>query len=122
MKLINNFFYIISTASEEGTYRCKVKLNAFHDFYRVHFPGNPVTPGVCLVQMAAEILEQRYSRKFMLCKASNIKFKKLVGPQEEPEFVFTKIVMTDEQLCANVSVEDSDIQFVKMSLHYKIID
>ena len=122
MKLINNFFYIVATESNGTEYRCKVKLNAEHDLYRVHFPGNPVTPGVCLVQMATEILEEKYDRKFLLSSAGSIKFKKTVGPHDEPTFVFTKIVFEDDLLRVNVSVESEDVQYAKMSLRYKGIE
>ena len=128
MKLINDFYHIVSTESTDGNYVCKVRLNAAHNFYRVHFPGNPVTPGVCLVQMATEILEQKYNRRFLLSKAVNIKFKNLVGPQDEPRFVFSKLDFIDGSTTDNasercggslkvlVSIEDEHKQFVKMSL------
>ena len=74
MKLINDFYHIVATDDSEGKYVCKVKMNAAHNIYSVHFPGNPVTPGVCLVQMVAEMLEQKYSKRFVLSTAVNIKF------------------------------------------------
>ena len=138
MKLINDFYHIVSTESADGNYVCKVRLNADHDFYRVHFPGNPVTPGVCLVQMATEMLEQKYNRRFLLSKAVNIKFKQLVAPDDEPRFVFSKLEFVDDtnvgagpvparlmdnasescngSLKVLVSIEDDYKQFVKMSL------
>ena len=122
MKLINDFFHIVSTQSDDGVFRCRVRLNANHPYYQVHFPGNPVTPGVCLVQMATEILEEKYDRKFLLSSAGSIKFKKTVGPHDEPTFVFTKIVFEDELLRVNVSVESEDVQYAKMSLRYKGIE
>ena len=60
MKLINDFFEVIALTPSEGELRCKVKFNPEHFIYKAHFPGNPVTPGVCLVQMAAEILGEQY--------------------------------------------------------------
>ncbi len=95
-------------------------INASHDFYRVHFPGNPVTPGVCLLQMATEILEQRYHKSFLLCGGRSIKFKKLVVPSDNPVFVFHKTVMADGQLTTLITIEDGESQFVKMSLEYKV--
>ena len=90
MKLINDFFQIISTETVDGGFKCRTRLNANHDYYRVHFPGNPVTPGVCLLQMATEILSQEYGKKLVFCKGSNIKFKSLVGPHEEPRVLVYK--------------------------------
>ena len=122
MKLINDFYHIVATDDSEGKYVCKVKMNAAHNIYSVHFPGNPVTPGVCLVQMVAEMLEQKYSRRFVLSTAVNIKFKRLVSPNDEPSFVFSKIVTEDDLLKTIVSIEDEQGQFVKMSLQYKTAD
>ena len=122
MKLINDFYHIVATDDSEGKYVCKVKMNAAHNIYSVHFPGNPVTPGVCLVQMVAEMLEQKYSKRFVLSTAVNIKFKKLVSPNDEPSFVFSKIVTEDDLLKTIVSIEDEQGQFVKMSLQYKTVD
>lgn len=122
MKLINDFYHIVATDDSEGKYVCKVKMNATHNIYSVHFPGNPVTPGVCLVQMVAEMLEQKYSRRFVLSTAVNIKFKRLVSPNDEPSFVFSKIVTEDDLLKTIVSIEDEQGQFVKMSLQYKTTD
>ena len=122
MKLINDFYHIVATDDSEGKYVCKVKMNATHNIYSVHFPGNPVTPGVCLVQMVAEMLEQKYSKRFVLSTAVNIKFKRLVSPNDEPSFVFSKIVTEDDLLKTIVSIEDEQGQFVKMSLQYKTVD
>jgi 3-hydroxyacyl-[acyl-carrier-protein] dehydratase len=122
MKLLNDFYSIVDETSSDGTYNCKVKMNPQHGLYKVHFPGNPVTPGVCLVQMATEILERKYDKKFQLSEAVNIKFRKTVVPEDEPTFVFNKLVFEDDLLKASVTIEDNENQFVKMSLIYKVSD
>ena len=122
MKLLNDFYSIVDETSSDGTYNCKVKMNPQHGLYKVHFPGNPVTPGVCLVQMATEILERKYDKKFQLSEAVNIKFRKTVGPDDEPTFVINKAVFEDDQLKTSVTFEDSEDQYVKMSLIYKVSD
>jgi 3-hydroxyacyl-[acyl-carrier-protein] dehydratase len=122
MKLINDFYHIVAIDDSEGKYVCKVKLNAAHNIYSVHFPGNPVTPGVCLVQMVTEILELKFEKRLVLSTAVNIKFKRLVAPNDEPSFVFSKIVIEDGLLKTIVSIEDEQGQFVKMSLQYKTVD
>ena len=122
MKLLNDFYSIVDETSSDGTYNCKVKMNPQHGLYKVHFPGNPVTPGVCLVQMATEILERKYDKKLQLSEAVNIKFRKTVGPDDEPTFVINKAVFEDDQLKTSVTFEDSEDQYVKMSLIYKVSD
>ncbi len=122
MKLINDFYTILDAGTEGDVYRCKVRLNAQHGIYRVHFPENPITPGVCLLQMAAEIMGERYHKTFLLFKGSNIKFKRPVTPHDQPVFVFSKMVMENDRLSTNISIEDGGSPFVTMSLCYHIID
>lgn len=119
MKLINDFFEITSIDSQPDAIRCQVKLNPEHFIYKAHFPGNPVTPGVCLVQMATEILGQQYQKTLSLSVLKNIKFKKIVRPEDEPVFVFKKVTIEEEQLSTSVSIEnDEGEQFVKLSVVY----
>ncbi len=118
MKLINDFFEISTIESQSDEIRCKVKLNAEHFIYKAHFPGNPVTPGVCLVQMATEILSQEYHQDLVLDVLKNIKFKKIVRPEDEPVFVFTHITADEQQLCASISIENNEELFAKLSVVY----
>ena len=121
MRLLDDFFNIVAEENCDGVYRCKVRLNAQHGLYKVHFPGNPVTPGVCLVQMATELLERQHQKKYLLSRAANIKFRKTIGPDEEPTFVFTKVIREGDELKVTASIEDDETQLVKMSLLFKTV-
>jgi 3-hydroxyacyl-[acyl-carrier-protein] dehydratase len=57
-----------------------VRLNAGHHIFSGHFPGNPVLPGVCLIQIIKEILSDIVQKDIMLVKSSNIKFLNLIDP------------------------------------------
>ncbi len=121
MKLINNFFEVTSASKTETGLECKVRFNADHSIYKVHFPGKPVTPGVCLVQMAAEILEQQYGKQLLFTSSGSIKFKQTLTPEKQPSFVYSRIVTTDDTMSVNVSVADEETQYANMSLRYNII-
>ena len=120
MKLIDNFFQITDSCTTDDSYTCKVRLNPQHPIYSVHFPDNPVTPGVCLMQMATEMLEEKFGKKLLLSKAKSIKFKKIIGPDETPTFVFTKMVLDDQQFSVNISIEDEEAQMAIMSLQFNV--
>lgn len=125
MKLINDFFYIETSqqptadSQQLKDFSCQVTLNADHRLYSVHFPGNPVTPGACLVQMANEILNSHFGRTLLLTKASSIKFKKPVSPHDRLTFVFTKNVSEDDHISTSLSIENEEVQFARMSLQFK---
>lgn len=121
MKLIDDFFHILDAHTSDDSYVCKVKLHAEHPIYSVHFPDNPVTPGVCLLQIATELLEQKYGKKLLLSKAKSIKFKKIIGPDEQPIFTFTKQVLAEGLFSVNVSIDVDETQCAVMSLLFTVL-
>ncbi len=121
MKLINDLFEIVSTEQRDDSYLCRVKLNPEHRIYKAHFPGNPITPGVCLMQMGEELLEQKYGKQLQLSTVKSIRFKKIVGPNDMPTFTFTKEVLNEGGLSVEVAVADAEGEFVTMVLQYHII-
>ncbi len=51
--------------------------------YKAHFPGFPVTPGVCIVGMAVELASALSGRKLSLSEAKDIKFVMPITPKGE---------------------------------------
>lgn len=123
MKLLDDFFYITdSSIVDSENIKCAVSFNEAHTIYKAHFIGNPITPGVCLVQMAIEIMENIFKKSFVLQRVKSIKFKKPITPKGKPSYIFTKIVDEGDSISASVSIEDSSDQFVKLvGMQLKVI-
>ena len=122
MRLINDLFEVVSTKQGEDNYQCQVKFSREHRYYKAHFPGNPVTPGVCLMQIGEEILEEKYGKQLQLNVVKTIRFKKIVGPNDTPVYTFTKEVLDQDVLTVDITVSDEADEAVKMSLQYKVLD
>lgn len=123
MILKDSFFELISMSSSEESLRGKVRLNPSHHIFLSHFPGSPVTPGVCLIQIGTEIIEHVLSLELCLKSVQNIKFRKTIVPGIdgiEPEFVITKIRKDGNELKASISIECESVHYVKMSVTYTI--
>lgn len=118
MALIHDFFEIVSLRQSEGKLCCDTRFHPEHVIFQVHFPNKPVTPGTCLLQMVTEILESHLQTTLSLQKATSLKFKRVLTPNDEPTFVFTKLLQEENQVAATVSVEVEDFQCVKMSVSY----
>ena len=57
--LLENFYKIIHRKErEDGKREIEIELNPGHALYQGHFPGQPVVPGVCTLQMIKESAEQ----------------------------------------------------------------
>jgi 3-hydroxyacyl-[acyl-carrier-protein] dehydratase len=90
--LQNDFFRIISSESlppapgQEGieNLRIVVELDPSHRIYAGHFPGNPVVPGVCEIQIVKEALFSVKGLQGVLVSAGNIKFLNIIKPSDNP--------------------------------------
>ena len=86
--------------------------------YKGHFPGYPITPGVCLVEIALELIAEMagqvgHDDSVQLVGAKNIKFTSPIIPAEGMELRFnlggegserTVEILSGETLCAKMSL------------------
>ncbi len=61
---------------------CSARLSFPPDFigFQGHFPGNPILPGVCLIETVLGVLESAYGKPLRLKKIANAKFLEPVRP------------------------------------------
>ena len=84
--------------------------------YKGHFPGYPITPGVCLVEMALEAIGQmadQAGNDVKLVAAKNIKFSSPVFPGEGTELRFN---ISGEGENWSVEIFNGEVLSAKMSL------
>lgn len=76
-------FYIVDkiNAINEGKFVATIILNKDHAIFKGHFPGNPVTPGVCMMQIIKEITESILNVSLTMVSTSNVKFMALINPE-----------------------------------------
>ena len=82
MRLNGDFFRIESRMEglPQGQSGFNVILNPDHLIYKAHFPGMPVTPGVCILQMIQELLSEQEGMPLYIVKIMNAKFVKMISP------------------------------------------
>lgn len=85
----DDLFTIITEEIEERHAVLVIRLNAQHPIYAGHFPNDPITPGVCVVQMATDLFAHILQRKCSMTAAKNIKFLNLIRPSEHPNVRYT---------------------------------
>ena len=57
-----------------------LQINPQHNIFKGHFPGQPVLPGACMLQMVKEVLESVLGKSLRLKKADHLKFLSVVDP------------------------------------------
>jgi 3-hydroxyacyl-[acyl-carrier-protein] dehydratase len=80
--LTGDFFYIENIVQDNGLIKAGIQLNAEHGIYRGHFPGMPVVPGVCQVQIMKEVMCSFESGSFLLSETKVCKFINMMNPTD----------------------------------------
>ncbi|HRI23421.1 MAG TPA: hypothetical protein PLZ45_02040 [Ferruginibacter sp.] len=82
MILLGDFFEIVSLETEEGSITALLEIDAAHRIFDGHFPSQPVVPGVCMMQMIKEVVEQVLDRETNLAAAAEMKFLSVIDPAQ----------------------------------------
>jgi 3-hydroxyacyl-[acyl-carrier-protein] dehydratase len=80
-----NVFIISNSAHTAGQIITHLKLNKQSEIFEGHFPGQPVVPGACMLQLVKDVLADNFNNSFRLEKADNLKFISMIVPQENQD-------------------------------------
>jgi 3-hydroxyacyl-[acyl-carrier-protein] dehydratase len=76
----NEPFRIDKITHEDGAITAILVINQGSEIFKGHFPGQPVVPGACMLQILKEVLENALSLSLRLKKADHLKFISMVNP------------------------------------------
>ena len=76
-------FYTVEQVEKisETKYNATIILNKEHTIFKGHFPGNPVTPGVCMMQIIKELSQEIMGCSLTMISSSNVKFMAIINPE-----------------------------------------
>ncbi len=120
MNFLDNLFLTQSITETDDGFEAVVCCNPEHPVYRAHFPGNPITPGACLLQTAGALMQQQMGRPLFLKSSKNIKYLSILIPAEgkEVKFCFSHVVESETECKAQVVIADENTIYTKMSLTF----
>ncbi|MFO8128721.1 MAG: hydroxymyristoyl-ACP dehydratase [Bacteroidales bacterium] len=87
--MLRGDFYEITHLShnQDGSMLAGIEINKGHEIFNGHFPGFPVVPGVCMIQIIKEVAAEITGLKLILSKGDNIKFLRLINPDLDPSLM-----------------------------------
>ena len=100
--LLNDFFTINDKVNSETEIWAELFINGDHKIFEGHFPNQPIVPGVCMMQMIKEILEQVIGKETTLVQAADLKFLAVINPVENNLVHASIKYATDEDGAINV--------------------
>ena len=118
-------FYTINSLSQvaEQSYLVVLTLNDKHEVFKGHFPGNPITPGVGMMQIIKELTEEITKKKLFLTNASNVKFMALINPEVNPELKLQlDVILSNNEVKVKNITSFAETVALKLTNTYKIVE
>ncbi|MGK6351659.1 hypothetical protein [Parapedobacter sp. DT-150] len=84
MSLLPNFYSLVAFTADGQRVSASIAINKAHPVFKGHFPGHPVTPGVCMMQIIKELTEKWAKCALVLKRAKNVKFMAIINPELHP--------------------------------------
>ncbi len=115
---LNELYTIENIGAAGDSLTAVVKFNPAHWIYSCHFPGNPITPGVCIVHVARELVSTHLNKALHIRMIKSIKFLNIINPETDGSirFLFTLHEEQNNTIRAEVNVENSITVVVKMNI------
>lgn len=125
--LLRNNLYTVTHKEVDGLKgHFVLALNPSCFIYQAHFPGEPITPGVCIVQMGKELLEDLLEEKLQkkvgleISKVKNVKFLSVISPNESTAITYQmkKVEMSEDgsEMKAQMVITSGEEAKAKISL------
>jgi 3-hydroxyacyl-[acyl-carrier-protein] dehydratase len=121
MSEINNgIFKIEELQHNAGQITASLNINQSSSIFQGHFPGQPVVPGACMVQLVKDVLEEVLHMPILLKKAGNIKFINMITPANNPtaKLAISYKLADDGNINVNANLFSGEVTCFKLQAVY----
>jgi len=116
--LISGLYTMELLSHTETTCHYIVSFNPAHSIYAGHFPGQPVTPGVCLLEVATELLTAATGIPLRLMGARQVKFLQMHPPERPLKFELSWFIEAS-QVLGRITIFQNDSCIAKINAQFE---
>ena len=119
MILVDHLYTIVSSSEESQTAaQFHVRLIPESVIFQAHFPGEPIMPGACIVQMVQELFISWSHQDVEIAKIVNLKFLSVIKPDEVFDLDVSLKIKKQEgnQVHINADIVKGEVTYTRMSL------
>lgn len=102
-----------------------LRLHPDHVIYQAHFPGEPITPGVCIVQIGKELMEELVGKSLEVARVKNVKFLSVISPMDTTSitYAFRKLEWSADgtEVKTQIVVTSGEEAKAKISLGLRVV-
>lgn len=120
MLLLDSLYRIEHEEITSGKATYTISLDAAHPIYAGHFPGNPITPGVVILQIISELAERALGRQLQVKEFVNVKYLNVLSPVEHPNAtVELSLSEAAPEVKAKAAITADGVPMSKVSVVYE---
>ena len=119
MLFLDNLYTITSqTPLDDVAVQYQIRLNPASVIFRAHFPGEPIMPGACIVQLVQELYMHWRQSEVEIAKVNNLKFLSVISPDAVLDLDVRIEVKKQEDALIHIKADITrgDVDYTKMSL------
>ena len=109
--------YTINNLTTDGNiFTTEISFDPSHPVFEGHFPGQPVVPGVVLVEVSAAVVSLVTGKELIVKEASVIKFLHVIDPTISPVIMIDGSIVEEEGNCCKASLRfySDEVDFAKL--------
>ncbi|MFA6085022.1 hypothetical protein [Mucilaginibacter sp.] len=116
----SGIFKIEELQHDAGQIMASLSINQNSNIFEGHFPGQPVVPGACMLQLVKDVLEVALHMPVLLQKAANIKFISMITPANNLTANLTISYKITEEGSINVNAKllTNEVTYFKLQAVY----
>lgn len=77
---LKSFYTVDEFDGNAEALKARLTINAEHAILQGHFPGQPVVPGVVMMQIVRELVERALGKRMRIKEADQLKFLAVIDP------------------------------------------
>lgn len=117
--MIEYFYNLVSFEAADSRFSARVELVQDNPIYKAHFPGHPITPGACQLEIVRAVTSKAAGKDVTISSMKSIKYLSAVDPLQTKGFTVEGQLSPDgDRTKCMASVVDGDTVFTKVSFFF----
>ena len=118
--LADDFYKVIKREASDNSLQAVIEFNKDHEIFKGHFPGQPIVPGVCMVQIIKELTQDFLGKKGRISESGNIKFLAVIDPNRHSQAnVSISLLITENDVLITASLFFGETTFFKIKATFR---